>query len=169
MLSSGAAGNAPPAPSSTVSANLPHRTRLTVRFGDIDLAGIVYYPRFLHFCHVAMEEFVRDVLGIPYPDLLQRDRVGFPAVRAEVDFRHPLRYGDVVEIETAVERVGSTSVAWRYAMRRHADGEPIATCRTVTVCVDMDGFAKQPVPAWLRERLEAAARDAAPPPAGTLV
>jgi acyl-CoA thioesterase FadM len=33
------------------------RSQLIIRFGDIDRAGIVYYPRFLHYFHVALEEF----------------------------------------------------------------------------------------------------------------
>ncbi len=36
---------------------MPFRTPLVVRFGDLDPAGIVYYPRYGHLCHVAMEEF----------------------------------------------------------------------------------------------------------------
>jgi len=33
------------------------RSQLKIRFGDIDRAGIVYYPRFMHYFHVALEEF----------------------------------------------------------------------------------------------------------------
>ena len=34
------------------------RSKLKIRFGDIDRAGIVYYPRFMQYFHVAMEEFL---------------------------------------------------------------------------------------------------------------
>jgi len=33
------------------------RSQLKIRFGDIDRAGIVYFPRFMHYFHVALEEF----------------------------------------------------------------------------------------------------------------
>ena len=33
-----------------------------VRFSDVDNAGIVYYPRFFHYCHVAREEFFTELL-----------------------------------------------------------------------------------------------------------
>ena len=46
------------------------RSRLKIRFGDIDHAGIVYYPRFLHYFHVALEEFFGQQLGIDYPVLV---------------------------------------------------------------------------------------------------
>ncbi len=40
-------------------------TRIKVRFGDEDHAGIVYFPRFLHFFHCAFEDFF-DEQGHPY-------------------------------------------------------------------------------------------------------
>ena len=36
---------------------------LPVRFADVDHAGIVYYPRFFHYFHVAFEELWRARIG----------------------------------------------------------------------------------------------------------
>jgi len=33
------------------------RSKLKIRFGGIDRVGIVYYPRFMHYFHVAMDSF----------------------------------------------------------------------------------------------------------------
>ena len=126
------------------------RSRHAIRFGDVDPAGIVYYPRYLHFCHVAMEEFFGGALGVPYPRLVAEERLGFPAVRLEVDFKRPLRYGDEVEIETVVEKVGASSLTFRFSFFRCGEGEPVSTARVVTVCLDLDSFEKRPVPAWVR-------------------
>ena len=51
-----------------------YATELKVRFGDIDHAGIVYYPRISHYCHVAFEEFFSDRIGIPYHSVLDDRR-----------------------------------------------------------------------------------------------
>lgn len=134
---------------------MPYRTPLHVRFGDLDPAGIVYYPRYGHFCHVAMEEFFRDAVEIDYPRLLAEQGLGFPVVRVETDHRRPLRYGDEVEIEVAVTRVGRTSVEWRYRFFHRGEDRPSAETRTVTVCVAMATFEKLPVPDWLADRLRA--------------
>ena len=53
-----------------------------------------------------------------------------------------------------IERVGNTSVTWRYRIFRPAEEEAAAKARIVTVNVDMDSFEKRPVPDWLRQRLE---------------
>ncbi len=132
---------------------MSHRHRLELRFGDLDLAGIVYYPRYLHFCHVGMEEYFRHVVGIDYPALLAEHGLGLPAVRSEVEHRRPIRYGDRVELEVEVLRVGSSSVEWRHRFRHEGVEKPSTECRIVTVLVEMKAFEKRPIPDWLRPRL----------------
>jgi hypothetical protein len=55
-------------------------SQLKIRFGDIDRAGIVYYPRFMHYFHVALEEFFASELGIEYHDMVETHRIGLPTV-----------------------------------------------------------------------------------------
>jgi acyl-CoA thioester hydrolase len=66
-----------------------------------------------------------------------------------------LYYGDHIQVEVGIERIGTSSIIWRYRIFRPDEDEPAAKARVVTVNVDMDSFAKQPVPDWLRERLQA--------------
>lgn len=130
-------------------------TSLVVRFADIDHAGIVYYPRFLHYCHVAYEDFLETRLGIPLKELLDDRRVGFPTVKAEVDFMRPLRLGDRVAIGIDVTRLGESSVVMRYRLRREGDEAPAAEARVTTACIDMETFRPRPIPADIRRTLEA--------------
>lgn len=131
-----------------------------VRFSDVDHAGIVYYPRFFHLFHVAFEELWRARMGaLAYRELIDRDRVGFPAVHADCDFRAPLRFGDVAEIEVAVARLGVTSITFRYRVHR---SEPRALCaegRVTCAVVDLARFVAIPVPErvvdMLRDLVEA--------------
>ncbi|MBK7537298.1 MAG: acyl-CoA thioesterase [Myxococcales bacterium] len=129
-----------------------------VRFADIDHAGIVYFPRFFHFFHLAFEEMWRAKLGArAYVDLLDRDRLGFPAVRAECDYRAPLRFGDLAEIEVRVVRLGRTSVTFGYRVYRAADERVTrvlaAEGQTVSAIVDLARFAATEPPAAVRALL----------------
>jgi 4-hydroxybenzoyl-CoA thioesterase len=133
---------------------MAYRARLKVRFGDIDQAGVVYYPRFLHYFHVAMEELFTAEVGLDYARVLLEHRFALPAVHLEVDFRRPLRYGDVIDVDVRVVRVGRASVEWRYAVHRLEGPEPVATGRVVTAGIDLDSFASREVPDWLRDALE---------------
>lgn len=132
---------------------MAYRARLKVRFSDIDRAGIVYYPRFLHYFHVAMEEFFAEQVGIDYAEVIDRRRFGLPTVHLDVDFRRPLRYGDTIEVEVRVVEIGRTSVRWRYRIFRPGEEEVAAEGHTVTVGLDLDSYEKMEIPDWLRERL----------------
>jgi 4-hydroxybenzoyl-CoA thioesterase len=132
---------------------MPYRARLKVRFGDIDQAGVVYYPRFLHYFHVAMEEFFSAEVGMDYARVLLDHRFGFPAVHLEADFRRPLRYGDEIDVEVRVVRIGEASVDWRYFVYRVGEAEPAALGQVVTAGIDLDSFTSRPIPDWLRSAL----------------
>lgn len=136
----------------------PFVATLAIRFADVDHAGIVYYPRFFHFFHQAFEEMWRAKLGArAYVDLLDRQRVGFPSVRAECDYRAPLRFGDVAEIELRVVRLGRTSVTFGYRVYRVADERVTrvlaAEGQTVSAVVDLSKFAAIEPPEAVRQVL----------------
>ncbi len=133
------------------------RKELKVRFGDIDHAGIVYYPTMVNYTHLAMEDFFDEYLAVRYASVLNDHRLGFPTVRLEMDFRSPLRYGDRIEIQSSLERMGTSSLEWRHSLYLQGEsGRPplVAEARIVTVCMDLETLAKRPIPDWLRRRIE---------------
>lgn len=125
-------------------------------FGDIDNAGIVYYPRFVHYFHVSIEEFFNNELRIDYAKVFHKYRLAFPTVHLEADFRSPLRFGDRLEVEVKVLEIGQSSIKWGYRVFRAGEVEnPVVEGHNVTVCLDMDAFQKAVIPDWLREALAA--------------
>lgn len=127
----------------------PYIGRVQVRFGDVDRAGIVYYPRIFDYFHQVFEGFFEEKVGIPYPEVIGGAlRAGFPAVRWEVDFLSPLKYGDRLPVRFQVARIGRTSIAFRYEIRRGA--KPLVHALGTTVCVDMRTFRAKPIPPRLR-------------------
>jgi len=126
-------------------------TRFRYRFGDIDDAGIAYYPTLLHYFHCAFEDWWLDGLGIPYPGLMHERKVGFPAVHLKADFMRPVAYGDEPFAHVGVHAVGTTSVRFGYWMSVDEDGlEPHCSASVTTVAVNMDTMEKLVVPADLR-------------------
>jgi 4-hydroxybenzoyl-CoA thioesterase len=121
-----------------------------VRFADVDHAGIVYYPRFFHLFHLAFEELWRARIGPrAYSELIDKDRVGFPAVKAECAFHSPLRFGDTAEIDVTVARLGGKSITFRYRVYRAADDRPRTLCAegsVVCAVVDLAKFVAISVP-----------------------
>lgn len=128
---------------------------IKVCFGDIDNAGIVYYPRFMHYFHLAMEEFFASEMGIDFSDVLHKRNLSLPTVHLESDFRRKMRYGDEIHIEVRVIHIGKTSITWGYTGHRVRDKEVVVEGQNVTVCVRTDTFEKIGVPDWLKQGLEA--------------
>ena len=129
------------------------RTRVLVRFGDLDGAGIAYYPNLVNFLHEAFEDFFAGHVGRPYPEVYG-EGIGFPTVKVEMEFFAPVHYGDHVDVDVIVERVGRSSVHMRY--EGSVGGKPVFRGRNVAVLVEMSTFKSTPLPDWLRERFLAA-------------
>ena len=135
----------------------PFSVTFPVRFADVDHAGIVYYPRFYHYFHVAFEEFFRERMGSgAYLDLISRRRIGFPAVRTECDYRAPLRFGDMVRVDMRIERLGGKSVRFRYQASRAEGargpaGEVVADGLVICAVTDLAQFRAVEVPDDLRQ------------------
>ncbi len=131
---------------------MAYKTVIIVRFGDVDSAGIVYYPRYPHYLHVGMERFFDEVVGIDYAELTVDRKFGLPTVRLEMDYLAPFRYGDRIEMEIEIGHVGNSSVEWLYTLRAEGEEAARTRARTVTVASDLEHLRKVPVPDWLRRR-----------------
>jgi 4-hydroxybenzoyl-CoA thioesterase len=125
-------------------------TRIKVRFGDCDPAGLVYYPHIFHYCHVAMEEFFAERCGISYHALMADERIGFPTVNVQAEFFVPLVYGDEAEVEVSVARVGRSSVTFEYNVRRMSDNALCSCSTQIHVAMSLDTRSSVEIPAKYR-------------------
>lgn len=130
---------------------MSYTTSIKVRFGDIDHAGIAYYPNLYHYLHIAFEEFFEEFVGTPYPEVLDKENVGFPTVKVETEFLRPIRYGDTLDITITIPHVGHSSVAIDFTAVRRGDEVPCMVSRQKVVAVDMVTFRPVPLPARYRD------------------
>ena len=128
----------------------PFTTPLRVRFGDIDGAGVAYYPRIVDFLHVAFEEFFEREVGVPYPVWIGRRRIGFPTVRLEAEFRIPLRHGDRPRAAIRCEGIGRSSIRLRIDLLLPRRRRPAVTARLTVVAVDLRRFRPVGIPSAVR-------------------
>jgi 4-hydroxybenzoyl-CoA thioesterase len=91
-----------------------HAIAVKVRWGDVDSAGIVFYPRFYEWYDLACEGLF-DSLGLPWPETFRRyDIVGVPIVESGAQFVSPVRYGDVMRIRATVAWVKDKTFRMEY-------------------------------------------------------
>jgi 4-hydroxybenzoyl-CoA thioesterase len=132
-----------------------YAAEFTIRFGEIDQAGVVYYPRFFHYFHQTFESWFGDALGVPYSVLVTGQNLGFPSVSVQTEFSNPLRYGDTVKIELDLVDIGSRSITLQYTAVRLSDGAVSAKARIKKVAVQNDTFSSIEIPGEWLERFKA--------------
>ncbi|MAF67649.1 MAG: hypothetical protein CMJ84_18590 [Planctomycetes bacterium] len=129
-----------------------YETEIQVRFGHVDPAGIVYFPRIYDYIHDVFEQVWEEHVGERYYDLLLEQKIAFPLVKADVDFRSPLRFGEVPSVLVTAFHLGRSSLGLRYVFKI---GERVCVdARMTTVCVEADGMKSQEMPDAFRRRFE---------------
>ena len=121
-------------------------TSLPVPFGQVDYAGIMFYPRFFENFHAVFEDMFSTLLGVPYMSILKDRRIGFPTVRIETEYRRPFRFGEPMRLRIQVEGTGRTSIRFRYQAFNGEEAEPSVEAHAVVVVTDLDSFETVPIP-----------------------
>jgi YbgC/YbaW family acyl-CoA thioester hydrolase len=133
----------------------PFTTMRRVEFGDTDMAGIMHFSNFFRFMEVAETDFlIARGLSVSWREA--GGKYGFPRVSASCDYRNPARFGDVLTIAVAIEKLGRKSVSYRYDFT-NAKGEAVATGRiTAVFCctTDSNKLESATIPPEIRAKLE---------------
>jgi acyl-CoA thioester hydrolase len=89
--------------------------------------------------------FLRDVVGVPL------DEANTVVRSLDVEYERSIESGQEVTVELRVENVGETSFTIAY--RLNADGEEVASARTVSILLDEAGTPRAIPDDW-RRRIE---------------
>jgi 4-hydroxybenzoyl-CoA thioesterase len=124
----------------------------SIKFEEVDAAGIVFFAWYLNYAHEAMEHFFSELPG-GYAGLVLERRIGLPAVHVEVAFSSPLRYGEKLRIETTVKKVGNRSAVLRYRMINARTGLLAADLAHTVVTTNLGALRSCDMPEDVRARL----------------
>jgi acyl-CoA thioester hydrolase len=105
-----------------------------VLFGDTDAAGVVYHANYLRWCEAGRGELMRQA-GVPLPSLMAKGIVT-PVIDAQLRYLRPVRYDDIVEVVTWVERLRAASVT--FAQVIEVEGQRVALARISLACLGKD-------------------------------
>lgn len=105
---------------------------MRVRFAETDLMGIVHHSSYLLYFEVGRVEWLR-VRGVTYADWAASG-VHLPVVEANLAYKSPARFDDLITVETALTELRSVSLKYRYKVKRG----PLLLCEGFTRlgCVD---------------------------------
>ncbi|OAN65596.1 acyl-CoA thioesterase [Sphingomonas sp. TDK1] len=129
----------------------PFSTRFRVRYSEIDGQKIVFNSRYLEYADVGITEFWRwadlAALGPAWAE------AEFNVVRAQVEYKRPFRFDDLVEVFVRVDRIGTSSMTVRVDLCHAETGELHAEVELVSVHVDLVERRATPLPDEVRAAL----------------
>lgn len=127
-----------------MTAEYRHRTRVEVRFRDLDAFGHVNNAVTFSYVEQGRIRYLRDVLQV---DPIDR----FPLIMAmvRVDYDAPVFFGETVEVGSRVEWIGGTSLAMTHVLTAGGEAHQVARASTVLVAYDYQTARPMPIPdAW---------------------
>jgi YbgC/YbaW family acyl-CoA thioester hydrolase len=116
-----------------------------VRWGDIDLAGIICYGAYIRFYELAETEIFRSV-GLPFKEMFDRHDIWLPRKVMHTEFHSPALLDERLAVLTYFSRVGTTSLTINFDVMDAERGVLHATAYQVLVCVTREQLAKRPLP-----------------------
>ncbi|MCM2371187.1 acyl-CoA thioesterase [Aporhodopirellula aestuarii] len=131
-----------------------YRTQRRVEFRDTDAAGIVHFSAFFPIMESVEHQFLRSIGVVVLPSHDSPDSLTWPRVSAACEYLGPARFEDVLDISLIVERVGTSSVHYRYQI--DCVDRPVAIGRISVVCCRLGPggkLSKMPVPDSIRSAL----------------
>lgn len=123
------------------------RTRIHPRFCDTDALGHIGNTVVPVWLLEGRESLLK--LFVPDNDFRKASLV---VVRTEIDFTGELRFGADVEVTTALEKIGNSSMVVLQDVLQ--DGEARSKARTTMVYFDAVSRKSQPIPDAIRAQLQ---------------
>jgi acyl-CoA thioester hydrolase len=127
---------------------------LRVRYAETDKMGVVYHSHYLVWCELGRTDHIR-AGGMSYREM-EAAGVMLAVAEANVRYRAPARYDDLIRVETTLTDVSSRAVTFEYRIHNAESGELLATASTLLVSLDRSHRVVK-LPADIRARLDASA------------
>ena len=115
-----------------------------VPYADTDQMGVVYYGNYLTLFERARNELMR-ACGYTYRDC-EAEGWMLPVVHAEVDYKRPAKYDDLLEVATWVRLLKGVRIEIACEVRRKGEEELLASGFTRHVFVSAKDFRPCPPP-----------------------
>jgi acyl-CoA thioester hydrolase len=117
-----------------------------VRFSETDAMGIVHHSRYLPYLEEARVEYLRHI-GHPYHEI-RGAGVEMAVLEAFVQYRQPLKFDDVVNVNVAMGTITRATFQMTYLLT--VDDEIRATGVTAHGALTTEGNATR-LPEWFRD------------------
>ncbi len=126
-----------------------HRIPIQIRFNDVDRYGHVNNNSYFPYYDLGKDDYLHKVLKAEY-----RTHDIVPVIaNINADFITPILYGDKIEVETAIVKLGKRSFTLLQQAVNVKTKQVVCRCSTVMVCFSISVQCSADMPEEFRKRI----------------
>jgi acyl-CoA thioester hydrolase len=130
-----------------------HETPLQVRFHEVDSYDVVWHGHYIGWFEVGRNDLTeRFGMG---PLQLKQCHLLAPVVELTCQFKFPAYFGDLLLVQTTMERTEVAKLIFRYRVNHRDHRKTLATGSTTHVLTDPQGTLLYRVPPGVLEKIDA--------------
>lgn len=107
-----------------------------VEFSETDAAGIAHFSVFFLFMEQAEHAFWRHLDLSVFPMITSIGEVSWPRVAASCQYRGPVRFENMIDIQLSLTRLGDKSITFNFRML--VENNLVAEGETTVVCCHLE-------------------------------
>ncbi len=119
-----------------------HTTR--TRFSEVDAMGVVWHGNYVKYLEDGREAF-GDEFDLGYFDVFE-DGYMTPIVKIDIDYKHMIKYGEEVLIETEFIPTQAAKIIFHYKVYKVATNKLVLTAKSVQVFLNKNYELQVTVP-----------------------
>ncbi|MBM3246645.1 MAG: YbgC/FadM family acyl-CoA thioesterase [Candidatus Omnitrophica bacterium] len=125
-----------------------------VYYHDTDCGGVVYYANYLKYFEEGRSEYLLNN-GISLKELAEGG-VYFAVAHTQADYQSPARYQDILQVSTAIEKIGKCSID--FLQQISMGSKLLVEAKTTLVCINKD-FKPIALLQSVRDKITSSSRD----------
>ena len=106
-----------------------------IMWGDLDAAGIVFYPRYSEWIDGCAHQFF-EAIGMPHDRLWEDHQIVFGLVETQCRFKKPGRYHQYISIATQLQALNTRGLTLQHTITRRDDGKTLVAGVEKRICMD---------------------------------
>jgi len=108
-----------------------------IYYEDTDCGGVVYHANYLRYFERARTEYFAN-RGISVREYMEQG-ITFVVAKAEIIYESPARYGDVLIINSKIEKIRKVSFFFNHTIQRKGEDSVLVRAKIKLGCLNGEG------------------------------
>jgi acyl-CoA thioester hydrolase len=129
------------------------KTRLKVRYSEVDAQRIVFNSNYLTYIDIAVGEYFCEGLQLDLAELEKDEIFDYVLKKVTLNYHKSATMYDWLNIWCRTVKIGNTSMIMEFAITRDGEEGALLTAEIVYVSYNPKKKATQPIPDFLRQTI----------------